>query len=146
VQDLFNALLSQQNELRTRIEHELATLDRLLQGVLLSYVYLFSQSACHLSVTTLTQSTPRYLDVLRVFSLRNDLRAQKLQLELFFQELQLINQNPRSPVAALAILDQPFPGVILRQKPLDDPVVVQMLTGASVQVSRHWRQQIVYFD
>lgn len=72
--------------------------------------------------------------MLRVFSLRNDLRVQKLQLELFFQELQLVNQNPRSPVAALAILDQPFPTVVLRQKPLEEPVVVQMLTAASVQV------------
>lgn len=38
VQEVFNALLAQQNELRTRLEHELATLDRLLQGVLLSCV------------------------------------------------------------------------------------------------------------
>ncbi len=51
---------------------------------------------------------------------------QKLQLEIYFQELQQLAGPTRCVVAALTILDQPFPTVLMRQKQMEEPLVVQV--------------------
>jgi hypothetical protein len=63
---------------------------------------------------------------MRFFALKQELRTQKLQLEIYFQELQQLAGPTRCVVAALTIVDQPFPTIIMRQKQLEEPVVIQV--------------------
>jgi hypothetical protein len=113
--DTFTMLDNEQNSLKKQIDAELASLAQI------DCSYLLSPT-----------------EIRHVVYLVHELTIQSIQLELFHDELQLLihPQNPTPCIAALVIIEQPFPMVITKGKPLeDDPVVVQLLSGSRVELA-----------
>lgn len=111
--DTFTMLDNEQNSLKKQIDAELSSLQQIDSSYLLSPT-----------------------EIRHVIYLIHELTIQSIQLELFHDELQLLvaPQSPTPCIAALVIIEQPFPMVITKGKPLeDDPVVVQLLSGSRVE-------------
>lgn len=111
--ETFTMLDNEQNSLKKQIDAELSSLQQIDSSYLLSPT-----------------------EIRHVVYLMHELTIQSIQLELFHDELQLLvhPQNPTPCIAALVIIEQPFPMVITKGKPLeDDPVVVQLLSGSRVE-------------
>lgn len=111
--DTYSMLDNEQNSLKKQIDAELTSLQQIDSSYLLSPT-----------------------EIRHVIYLIHELTIQSIQLELFHDELQLLvaPQNPTPCIAALVIIEQPFPMVITKGKPLeDDPVVVQLLSGSRVE-------------
>lgn len=111
--ETFTMLDNEQNSLKKQIDAELSSLQQIDSSYLLSPT-----------------------EIRHVIYLIHELTIQSIQLELFHDELQLLvaPQNPTPCIAALVIIEQPFPMVITKGKPLeDDPVVVQLLSGSRVE-------------
>eukprot|EP00005_Dracoamoeba_jomungandri_P008050 CAMPEP_0174269982 /NCGR_PEP_ID=MMETSP0439-20130205/42865_1 /TAXON_ID=0 /ORGANISM="Stereomyxa ramosa, Strain Chinc5" /LENGTH=631 /DNA_ID=CAMNT_0015359029 /DNA_START=52 /DNA_END=1947 /DNA_ORIENTATION=- len=116
-QEGFDLLKNQHQQLKESILEELRTLTCLFQQVILS---------------------PR--NIHKVVILLQEVKKQQIQLELYMQELNCLTldiHHPQrnQPVCVLVIVEQPFPMVVSKDKQLDeDPIVVQLMTGASVDV------------
>lgn len=111
--ETFTMLDNEQNSLKKQIDAELSSLQQIDSSYLLSPT-----------------------EIRHVIYLIHELTIQSIQLELFHDELQLLvhQQSPTPCIAALVIIEQPFPMVITKGKPLeDDPVVVQLLSGSRVE-------------
>eukprot|EP01112_Ceratiomyxa_fruticulosa_P000033 TRINITY_DN0_c7_g1_i1.p1 TRINITY_DN0_c7_g1~~TRINITY_DN0_c7_g1_i1.p1 ORF type:complete len:749 (-),score=149.09 TRINITY_DN0_c7_g1_i1:247-2493(-) len=113
--ETFTMLDQEQNTLKQQIDAELASLQQI-------------DATFMLSPTEIRQVT----------YLIHELTVQSIQLELFHDELQLlVHPQPTPPcIAALVIMEQPFPMVITKLKTLeDDPVLVQLLTASRTEFS-----------
>eukprot|EP01117_Protostelium_nocturnum_P010857 TRINITY_DN3916_c0_g1_i3.p1 TRINITY_DN3916_c0_g1~~TRINITY_DN3916_c0_g1_i3.p1 ORF type:complete len:582 (+),score=189.80 TRINITY_DN3916_c0_g1_i3:195-1940(+) len=121
-EDDYNKLIADHGALKSRIDQQLQTLAQL------GRTYIFAPHEIH-----------------KAFYLHQDLQTQSMQLELYHQELLQLTapSNPPRCYIALVIIQQPFPMVITKTKALDDPVVVQLMTGANVDVQSISPLQIV---
>eukprot|EP01133_Synstelium_polycarpum_P010914 gene10914-12719_t len=112
--ETFHMLDNEQNTLKKQIDAELTSLQQIDQTFVLSPT-----------------------EIRNVVFLLHELTIQSIQLELYHEELQLLvrPQNPPPTIAALVVIEQPFPMVITKCKPLeDDPVVVQLLSGTRTEL------------
>ncbi|KAF2072882.1 hypothetical protein CYY_005806 [Polysphondylium violaceum] len=112
--ETFQMLDNEQNTLKKQIDAEITSLQQIDQ--------------------TFVLSPP---EIRNVIFLLHELTIQSIQLELYHEELQLLvrPQNPPPTIAALVVIEQPFPMVITKCKPLeDDPVVVQLLSGTRTEL------------
>ncbi|PRP75084.1 hypothetical protein PROFUN_03920 [Planoprotostelium fungivorum] len=75
-------------------------------------------------------------EVNKAFYLHQDLQTQSMQLELYHQELMSLKvpSNPPRCYIALVIIQQPFPAVLTKGRPTEEPVAVQLMTGAHVDI------------
>ncbi|KYQ91411.1 transcriptional repressor [Tieghemostelium lacteum] len=112
--ETFHMLDNEQNTLKKQIDAEITSLQQIDQ--------------------TFVLSPP---EIRNVIFLLHELTIQSIQLELYHEELQLLvrPQTPPPTIAALVVIEQPFPMVITKCKPLeDDPVVVQLLSGTRTEL------------
>jgi hypothetical protein len=97
--ETYSMLDNEQNSLKKQIDAELSSLQQIDSSYLLSPT-----------------------EIRHVIYLIHELTIQSIQLELFHDELQLL-VNPKNPapcIAALVIIEQPFPMVITKGRPLED--------------------------
>jgi len=112
-EDGYSKLNQQHEELKRAIDQQLQTLAHL------GRTHIFAPNEVH-----------------KAFYLHQDLQTQSMQLELYHQELMALKQpsNPPRCYIALVIIQQPFPCVITKGRPIEEPVSVQLMTGANVDI------------
>lgn len=110
----FDDLNSQHEQLKRQLDFETKSLSDLLAAMIMSPA-----------------------EIRRASQVQMELQSQVMQLELYHQELQqLLLQRgmPTRCFVALTIVEQCFPTIITKQKTMEEPLVVQLMTGASVNL------------